>query len=322
MDRVIAHINFRAKSALIAIAPATFIIFVVSVFASSAYAGLATCNPPPSPNYNLGSGSSGLVSPGGSSVGCEQVDKEFTAFNYAPGASNPVDGTNVPVTFSGTNPTGPVSVQFGSNATWEVSTNGTSTSASVSYGVAVDPSPPPAFAPPPGENYAVIALALGQQATITSGFPAATANDTITLFEYFCGGGASSCMGGGASTGFINMTAATAGFFEYTLTQTPAGTSSSAVISCFNNNGTTDCSNPANATGGSLISFASSNYSQGFQNISTFSTLSVTSGGDDTSLNFFKETYFEDLDTPEPATFGLMGVALAGLGFLHLRKRT
>jgi hypothetical protein len=304
-----------------------FFVLIGLALSSSAYAGLAACNPGGVvTTYNLGTSGADSLGPGGTnSAGCEQVDKNFTAFNYAAG-SLPVPGSTVPVTFSGTTDAGPISVEFGSSsgATWEVLTNGSTTTASVSYNIGVDPTPPPPNAPPAGETYAIVALALGQQATITSGFPPAVASDVITLFEYFCAGGASACTGGNASTGFISMTAQTAGFFEYTLTETTAGASSSSVVSCFNNgntNSASDCATPSNAIGGSLVNFATSNYNLGFQNVFTFSTLSVASGGDDTALDFFKETYFEQLDAPEPATWGLVGAALLGLFALRARKQ-
>ncbi len=296
---------------------AKFVFLCTVGLATLAHAGLTPC----AGTYNLGAGANGLVG-GAASAGCEQVDKEFNAFNYIPDVSNPVLGGAVPVTFSGVTPTGAISVQFGdSNPTWDAAVSGTSTSASIFYNITVDPSAP--SAPPPGLNYAIVALALSQNVSLTTGFPPGTA-DSIVLYEYFCAGGAAACAGGSSATGNINMTAPTAGFLVYKLNGNGNGYTA-GTSSCFNNgntNAATDCATLANAApSSSLINFGTSNYSGGFQSIYTFSTLSVNSGGDDTALNFFKETYFQELDTPEPATFGVMGIALAGLGILSFRKK-
>jgi hypothetical protein len=292
-------------------------------FSGSAYAGLASC----SGTYNLGTSTSGLLPGGSSSAGCEQTDKEFNAFNYTPG-TNPVVGSSVNVNFLGSVDTGPIGVQFGPTG-WAADCSApctTTTTASTSYNVAVDPAPPAPYAPPAGDKYAIDAMALGENVSLTTGFPQGS-NDSIVLYEYFCAGGAALCSGGSAATGGINLSAATAGFLVYNLTGNGSGYTGITSV-CFNNGNTTgtDCAALSSSadyiTNTSLVNFLASSYSQGFQNVSTYTSLNVTSGGDPTLLNYFVEDYFQELETPEPATFGLMGAALAGLGLLNLRKRT
>jgi len=59
---------------------ATFITLALLVFSSSLYAGLTPCTGA----YNVGnSGAGALVSPDGSSSGCEEVDKQFVNFQGA-----------------------------------------------------------------------------------------------------------------------------------------------------------------------------------------------------------------------------------------------
>jgi hypothetical protein len=306
-----------------------FLVIVLLGFSGSAFAGLAACN---GATYNLGTGANGLLPGGDTSAGCEQIDKQFSGFNYTPG-SNPVAGSAVPTVFQGSADAGPIGVQFGAIVnnvgTWEA--NGTTTvaqttSASVSYTITVDPTPPPAFAPPPGQQYAIDAMTLSENASLNSGFPVGV-SDSITLFEYFCAGPAGSCAGGGSGTGGINLSSATAGFLVYFLSGNGNGYTANT-STCFNNgntNSSTDCQMGAASVNyvpnSSLVNFLASSYSLGFNSVSTFSTLVVTSQGDKTDLNFFTENYFQELNVPEPGTFGLIGAALAGLGFVGLRRR-
>jgi len=234
-----------------------------------------------------------------------------------------VAGANVPVTFSGTTYLGPISMQYGTgqSPTWDANTatnpSNPTTTATASYIIQVDNAQAP-----PQESYAIIKMSFNEQYTLTAG-NTVTGNDGLTLFEYFCAGGASACSGGSAATGGINMAAKTAGFIEFVLSGNSNGSSTSN-FACFNNGNTnslTDCATQSNAIAGSTVNFANTNYLQGFQAVAVYSTLSVTSAGDDISLNYFKDNYYQILDTPEPATFGLLGMALAALGLLKSRKR-
>jgi hypothetical protein len=170
-------------------------------------------------------------------------------------------------------------------------------------------------------------MTISQNVTEQSGFPS-SGSDNITLYEYFCAGGASACSGGGASTGGINLSAATAGFMVYTLNGNGAS-STATTSSCFNNgstNSSTDCAQLSSSSllvaNSSLINFLASNYALGFSQIYTYSTLSVVTGTNTTTaLNFFTEGYYQELNLPEPGTFSTLGAALAALCALALRKR-
>jgi hypothetical protein len=288
------------------------IVLITLALTSPLHAGLTPCGG----TYTLGSANSNDLLPGGgSSAGCEQVDKQFSNFGYTPGGTTPVTGSNVDVTFIGSNPTSGLGALFGNpfavNPTWNLTSTGTSTSAVAPYNVAVDPA---ATTPPQGEFYAITAMNLSVNYTLT--LPA-NPGDTITVFEYFCGGGASFCTGGGAATGGINLASATAGYIVFTVAGNGSGGDNASESICFNNGGST-----CTAVVGSSINFATTNYFNGFQDVYTASNLALTSGGaSQVGLNYFTENYFENLETPEPATFSLMGTALAGLGLLGFRKR-
>lgn len=305
---IIKKENTRAHSRILP--PATLLILFGLVSCSSLFAGLTPC----SGTYNLGNSGAdpgALVSPGGASAGCEQVDKEFNNFSYSTGGSNPEAGGSVGTTFAGSTPTGAIGVTFGSSSpVWSVTGAGETSTGVVTYTNTVDP----AFGPGGGAFYSITSMELFATASFT--LPAGT-SDNVTLFEYFCAGGFASCTSGGTLTDGINLAAPTAGYIEFIDSGTGVGSSSSELI-CFNN-GAATCT----PTAGFLINFATTNYAAGFTSILVASNISVSSvSGTQVSLNNFTENFFETLDTPEPATFGLMGAALAGLSLLGLRKRT
>lgn len=274
----------------------------MSCFAvSTAWAANTACN---TESWNLGTTApDGLVG----SSGCEQVDKIFSNFSYTNGGTAPVLGSSVPVSFAGSTPLSPIDVEFGSNQTWDVNGAGVTTSAVASYTLATDPS----FDTAGGSFYSITSLEL--QANVTLQEPAAP-GDSATTFEYFCAGGASACSGGSPTTGGINLNAPTAGVIEITVTAAGGFTFGG----CFNNGAATACTLTPSIN---VLNLNTSNYIQGFTSVYIATNLDVASGGDQVSLNDFAETFNENLETPEPATFGLMGAALAGLGFLGLRRR-
>jgi len=276
------------------------ILLITMILCSPVYAGLATC----AGSYTLGnSNPNDLVPPGGSSAGCEQVDKQFSTFGYTPGGTNPVAGSGVAVNFAGTSPLSAIGVEFGGSNTWNVNSPSASTTAIGTYDVAVDP----AF------SNSITSMTLSANATF--GTPA-LGTDNITLFEYFCAGGAAACAGGAAATGGINLTSPTAGYLEFIDTGTGFGSGSNQFV-CFNNGGSS-CTASSNNT----INFVTSIYTGGFKDIYIANNVSVSStSGVQVSLNNFTENYFESLDTPEPSTFALMGVALAGLGLARYRRK-
>jgi hypothetical protein len=299
----------NAHSGLPILPSATFFILANLVCSSSLFAGLTPC----AGTYNLGnSGAGALVSPGGASAGCEQVDKEFNNFNYSTGGSSPEGGSSVPVTFAGTSPTTAIGATFGLSNTWsDGSTGGTTaanTTAVAAYSVAVDP----ASSLPSGQYYAITSLSLSVNSSITT--PVGT-SDTAILFEYFCAGGSADCTTGTLTDG-INLAAPTAGYIKFVESGSGFSTSGAEVI-CFNN-GASSCT----PVGGNAVNFAASIYTAGFTSIIVASDISVaTVSGTQVSVNNFTENYFETLDTPEPSTFILMGSALAGIAALRFRKR-
>jgi len=288
-----------------------FFALISLAFLGSAHAGISACTG----TYDLGSSSGSptdLVPPGGASGGCEQVDKQFTAFNYTPGGNVPVSGNNVDVSFLGTSPTSGIGAEFGNplsiNPTWNLAANGATTNAIAPYNVAVDPT---AESVPAGEFYSIVEMNLGVNYSLT--LPAGT-SDSITVTEYFCGGGAAACSGGGASTGGINLADPTAGYIVFTVLGNAGGGDSASESVCFNNGGST-----CTAAVASVVNFAATNYTTGFTDIYVASNLALTSGGTQVGLNYFTEAYFEDLESPEPSTFVLIGAALGGLALLRRR---
>ena len=270
------------------------------ILCSPAYAGLTTC----AGSYALGnSNPNDLVPPGGSSAGCEQVDKQFSTFGYTPGGTNPTAGSGVAVNFAGTNPLSAIGVEFGGSNTWSVNSPLASTTAVGTYDVLVDP----AF------SNSITSMTLSANATF--GTPT-VGTDNITLFEYFCAGGAAACAGGGAATGGINLSSPTAGYLEFIDDGNGFGSGSNQFV-CFNNGGSS-CTASTNNT----VNFKTSIYTAGFTDIFIANNISVSStSGVQVSLNNFTENYFESLDAPEPSTFILMGSALAAVAALRLRKR-
>jgi hypothetical protein len=305
----------RAKSVFSTITSTMFLGLLALGLAGSANASLTPCGSG-GVTYNLGTSttpnSGALVAPGANSAGCEQVDKEFSGFNYTNGGTlvDQVAGSAVPVLFVGSSPTTGISAVFGNTGfgaapTWSVSTNGTTTSAIIPYDVTVDP----ASSLPDGQFFSITSMALNSNVQLTS---PAGASDSITIIEYFCGGGAAACVGGGTSTGGILMTAPTAGFLEFNEVGNGGG-ATIADSSCFNNGGSS-----CTVNGSNVVNFGTFN----FTDVYVTSNVALSSGGAQVAVNWFQEEFFQDLEAPEPATFGLMGVALAGLGFLRLRKRT
>jgi hypothetical protein len=289
-----------------------FFALISLAFSGSAYAGLSACTG----TYDLGNSSASptdLVAPGGASAGCEQVDKQFTAFNYTTGGTVPVSGNNVDVGFIGSSPTSGIEAQFGNplsiNPTWNLAASGATTNAIASYNIAVDPT---AVSVPAGDYYSIVEMNLGVNYSLT--LPATT-SDSITVTEYFCGGGAAACSGGGASTGGINLADPTAGYIVFTVLGNASGGDSASESICFNNGGSS-----CTAVVASVVNFAATNYTSGFTDNFIASSLALTSGGTQVGLNYFNEAYFQDLETPEPSTFMLIGAALGGLALLRRRS--
>jgi hypothetical protein len=235
--------------------------------------------------YDLAANSNGLVAGGGSSGGCEIVDSNFTGFSFTQG-TGPA-GSNISVAFFGSliSGSGDSSAQF--NGGWAANmTTTTSETATIDNANLANP-------PPAGTQYAFTGVTLGV-ANLTF-----TGDGAVVVFEQFCLDSATfNCTSTSGNYGYIQLVYNhVAGGGEFTCLN--AGASSCVVSS---------------------TSFNSINFTGylpgGAPDIAMQTTVTTTAGTGVAELGTFEDFVNITAESPEPATFGLMVVALCGYWLL------
>jgi hypothetical protein len=235
--------------------------------------------------YNVG-GPAGLAG-GSASGGCEISDTNFTAFNFTQG-TGPA-GSSITVNFFGgiSGNVGNGEPEFTGNWTLGMTTT-------IGETATID-NANSALLPPAGTQYEFTALTLGVHGPTTNG------NGNTDVFEQFCLGSATfNCTSTSGNYGSIELVynqLSTAGEF----TCLNAGASSCVVSST------------------SFNSIYFTGYLPEGTPVIAMQTTVTTSGSSGTAdLDYFENFVNIDAETPEPATFGLIGSAL-GVFWLLVR---
>ncbi len=269
------------------------VCFVTIAAASQAWASPGQCNPNPpgtTVTYNLGTtGTKALVSPGGASAGCEQINNEFTNFTWFPSSNGPA-GSSLGVQFTGSNET-----------TTDMSVSGSWTGASpspdsvVEFQSQLNPADTP---PPPNTNWSLTGLNLALVGAV------APAGQVLIDLE-FC-----------TDATICNNSDGTHGNFGEIFIRVNDGILQD--FSCYND-GDSSATRPCATTPitGSSTSFGVS-LDQGVQSIAFNEDIRLLNGGQATSLSGFDITFQQTAQTPEPTGFVLVG---AGLAILALKSR-
>jgi hypothetical protein len=266
--------------------------------ASQAWASPGQCNPNPpgtTVTYNLGTaGTKALVSPGGASAGCEQINNEFTNFTWFPSSNGPA-GASVGVQFTGANET---STDMSLSGAWAGGSG--SPDSVVLFQSQLNPADTP---PPPNTNWSITGLNLAVSGAVA---PAGQ----VLIDMRFCTD-ATSC----------DSSDGTHGNFGEILYRTLDGVLQD--ISCYNN-GDSSATRPCTTPNiGSSNSFGVS-LDQGVQSIAFNIDIRLLNGGQPTSLSGFDITFQQTAEAPEPSGFVLMGVGLVliTLARLAVRRRS
>jgi hypothetical protein len=234
--------------------------------------------------YDLAADSTGLVAGGSASGGCEIYDTNFTTFNFTQG-TGPA-GSSISVNFYGalTGNAGDDSPKFTGNWTAGMTTTIGET-ATIDNANSANP-------PPAGTQYEFTALTLGVANIGDNG------SGNVVVFEQFCLGSATfNCTSTSGDYGYIQLVynqLGTAGEF----TCLNAGASSCVVSS----------------TSFNSVYFTS--YLPEGTPVIAMQTTVTTSGSGTANLGSFENFVDFTAETPEPATFGLMGFALCGCWLL------
>lgn len=270
--------------------------------------------------YNLGnSGTDALVSGGGASAGCLQIDKFFQNFTYtnspsfATGGADGPAGSAVDVAFSGNTSPGTISDAFGTpgTATWSLGGGNVSGSEETNT-VTVNPAT---------SNGATITQAvLSTNGSSNSG--SNTTTNFVAVVEEFCTGSATfNCSSSSSNFGII----------EYVLVPTGTGGGSNTYSGSCYGGGAVCQQLAADQSSASTTGFSTTDLSLGTAgltlNLPGITSLTVENiveihGGLAETLDAYDNEWVQTAQaTPEPSTLLLSGIALFGLGaFVRRRK--
>jgi hypothetical protein len=275
---------------------AAFGVFLMS--ANGAWAATGACAT--APNYNA------LTSYTGSTSGCYQADKTF--YNFAVGGTGDVIGGTPTLGLAG-NFLGAAGTDSGNNFNVSDTFYGTAAGgaftatgrggATVSGDFIYDVNSSNILnieSPAEGTNY-ITSVTLG-----TVGSTGGDGNDALHVFEKFClGTGTTPC-----TTNYVTIEASYAGSGVSTPTYSCVVTGSISGFSC------------ASATS-NTVNILLSDHVTGLVVENGYSL--VAHGNTTITLTDFSDTFGESTGAPEPATFALMGSALAGILALRTRKK-
>jgi len=228
--------------------------------------------------YNLAADSTGLVSGGSFSGGCEKTDSNFTSFSFTPG-TGPM-GSSISVGFFGAfvGNTGDPSAQFTGNWTNSMTT--------IIGETATIDNANSTNLPPAGTLYEYTSLSLGNIGESGSG--------SVLVFEEFCLGSATfNCTSTSGNYGYIQL-------------------GSAGEFTCLNGGASSCVVTTGVPPSGNTVNFTS--YLPGGTPVIAIQTTVTISGSE--SLESYDNFVNFTAETPEPATFGLMVFALCGFGLL------
>jgi hypothetical protein len=277
-------------------------------FPGAAWASLGACSGP----YTLASNGLLAGGAGGTPVaGCEQVDLNFSNFNYGVITGGPTPDF-LPIAFSGTTAPGTIATTVGaSGGTWSWIGGITETAQINTVGVDSTAS-----------NGSTITQAVLSTGNATLGARASTSSYVLVMEEFCVGSSSFNCTSSSANYGII----------EYVLNGNSSANSITYSQSCYG--GGAVCQQlAANQSSAGVATVPLTDLNTGTAgltlDIPSTTTLTVEniveiSDADDASFPFASlDTYSNEWveTTPEPSTLTLMGIALASLGLLASKRR-
>jgi hypothetical protein len=231
-----------------------------------------------------------------SNGGCELVDKQFSNFTTIPaGQVSTIEMTNNSQTGTiGSNTILGLLANFDGPGVWQISPNSTTTS-EMDYQGAVDQT----GTPPSIGQWAVKQISLVVNFTANS--PLFKANDSVTVRMEWCPG-QTTVTGCGTNLQFIQGVLTEQGTVQIAYTNSLGTNANSLDVTSFNDNSVFAVRNTLTFNGTTTVStFPINSISNGFDEIGIAGTSGV----------------------PEPSTFVLFGIGLAGLlGFQYRQRRT
>ena len=242
-------------------------------------------------------------------AGCEQLDKIFSNFGLI--NNNGPSGSQITTLFLGASETTGISATFLS-ANWAALDLGSPVTrqSTISFDVQVDPAFVP---PPPNDLWSITSLSLSEVGALAS-IGAGPANH-VQIFEYFCAGSAAfNCTSSSGNYGYIE--------YEQDGGAPTFGAPTATDSICFNNGGSS-CTVSHGSLTLNLSAFPGSVYPGGVSQIAIEDVVSLTAPKllNVANLNAITNTFVESAETPEPATFSLLGLAFAGIAVVSCRRR-